>query len=76
MSLWTNCIEMLPDEQASLQQIAILREMTGQQRLRLAERLYWPARKMKTAGLRSQHPERPKEKINAEVRRIFLHARS
>jgi hypothetical protein len=67
---------MLPDEQASLQQLAILRGMTGQQRLRLAERLYWSARKMKTAGLRSQHPEWPKEQINAEVRRIFLHARS
>jgi hypothetical protein len=67
---------MLPDEQLSLQQIAIFRGMTGQRRLRLAERLYWSARKMKTAGLRSQHPEWPNERINAEVRRIFLHARS
>jgi hypothetical protein len=31
---------------------------------------------MKTAGLRSQHPEWPEERINAEARRIFLHARS
>lgn len=67
---------MLPDEQASLQQLAILRGMTGQRRLRLAERLYWSARKMKTAGLRSQHPDWSEERINAEVRRIFLHARS
>jgi hypothetical protein len=67
---------MLPDEQASPEQLAILRGMTGQRRLRLAERLYWSARKMKTAGLRSQHPEWPDERINTEVRRIFLHARS
>jgi hypothetical protein len=67
---------MLPDEQASPQQLAILRGITGQQRLRLAERLYWSARKIKTAGLRSQHPEWSKEQIEAEVRRIFLHARS
>jgi hypothetical protein len=31
---------------------------------------------MKIAGLRAQHPDWPAERINAEVRRIFLHARS
>ncbi len=67
---------MRPDEQASLEQIDILRAMPGEQRLRLAERLYWSARKLKRAGLRTQHPDWPDERLEAEVRRIFLHART
>jgi hypothetical protein len=67
---------MRPDEQASLEQIDILRAMPGEQRLRLAERLYWSARKLKRAGLRTQHPDWPDERLDAEVRRIFLHART
>jgi hypothetical protein len=67
---------MLPDEQASPEQVQILRAMTGERRLRLAEQLYWSARKMKLAGLRAQHSDWPAERLNAEVRRIFLHARS
>jgi len=67
---------MLPDEQPSTEQIVALRAMSGERRLRLAEQLYWSARKMKAAGLRSQHPDWPEDKVNAEVRRLFLHARS
>ena len=67
---------MLPDEQPSPEQIKVLRAMPGEQRLRVAERLYWSARKMKFAGLRAQHPDWPEEQVFAEVRRIFLHARS
>jgi len=67
---------MLPDEQPSPEQIVALRAMSGERRLRLAEQLYWFARKMKVAGLRSQHPEWPVERLNAEVRRLFLNARS
>jgi hypothetical protein len=47
--------------------------MTGEPRLRLAEQLYWSARKLKPAGLRPQHPDWTEEQFNAEVRRIFLH---
>ena len=67
---------MRPDEQASAKQIEILRAMPGEQRLRLAERLYWSARKLKRAGLQAQHPAWPPEQLDAEVRRIFLHART
>lgn len=67
---------MLPDEQASPEQIAALRALPGEQRLRLAERLYWSARKLKAAGLKSQHPDWPIEQVNAEVLRIFSHART
>jgi len=67
---------MLTDEQISPEQIGALRAMTGVRRLRLAERLYWSARKMKTAGLRSQHPDWPEQRLKEEVRRIFSHART
>jgi Rv0078B-related antitoxin len=67
---------MLPDEQASPEQIAALRAMTGQERLRLAQQLYWSARKMKTAGVRAQHPDWSDAQIEAEVVRIFTHART
>ena len=67
---------MLPDEQASPEQIAALRAMTGQERLRLAQQLYWSARKMKTAGVRAQHPDWSDAQVGAEVLRIFTHART
>ncbi len=67
---------MLTDEQTSPEQFAILRTLPGERRLKLAEMLYWSARKLKVAGVRSQHPDWPEEKVNAEVNRIFLHART
>jgi len=67
---------MLPDEQTSPEQIAAFRAMTGAQRLRLAEQLYWSARKIKAAGLRSQHPDWPEERLDNELLRIFTHART
>lgn len=67
---------MLTDEQTSPEQIAALRAMTGARRLRLAERLYWSARKIKAAGLRRQHPEWSEPRLNEEVCQIFSHART
>jgi hypothetical protein len=67
---------MLADEQPSPEQIALLRAMPGQERLKLAEQMFWSAPKLKAAGVRSQHPDWPEEKIIAEVNRIFLNARS
>ena len=66
--------DMLADEQPGPDQIAALKAMTGEQRLRVAESLYWTARKLKAAGVRAQHPEWPEERVQEEVRRIFLHA--
>lgn len=65
---------MLADEQTSPEQFAIYRKMSGQQRLKIAEELYWSARRLKAAGVRHQHPDWPEEKVVAEVNRIFLHA--
>jgi len=67
---------MLADEQASPEQIEAFRRMPPERRLALAERLYWSARRMKAAWLRQQHPDWVPEQIDAEVRRIFLHART
>jgi hypothetical protein len=67
---------MLPDEQPMPEQIEIFRRMSGQRRLELAEQLYWSARKLKAVAVRTQHPDWTEEQVSAEVRRIFLHARS
>jgi hypothetical protein len=67
---------MLTDEQPGSHQIEVLRAMSGQARLKVAGRLYWTARKIKAAGLRAQHPDWPESQVEAEVRRMFAHARS
>jgi len=67
---------MLPDEQPSSEQIELLRAMSGPERLQVAERLYWSARRMKIAGVQGQHPDWPEGKVEEEVRRIFRHART
>ncbi|MDB6108513.1 MAG: hypothetical protein JWR69_263 [Pedosphaera sp.] len=65
---------MLPDEQTSPEQFEALRRMTPQQRLAIAEQLYWSAREMKAAGLRAQHTDWSEEQVAREVTRIFLQA--
>ena len=67
---------MLPDEQASPEQLAIFRRMTPERRLSLAEQLYWSARELKAAWLRSQHADWSEEQIAQEVTRLFVHART
>ena len=67
---------MLADEQTSPEQFAIYRRMTPEQRWRAASRLYWTCRRHKAAFLRSQHSDWTEEQLSAEVRRIFVHART
>ena len=67
---------MLLDEQTSPEQIAILRRMTPECRLALAEGLYWTAREMKKAWLRAQHADWSDEQVASEVTRIFRNART
>ena len=67
---------MRSDEQASPDQIKVLRRMTPEQRWRAAHRLYWTVRRHKAAFLHTQHPEWSDQRIQEEVRRIFLHART
>ncbi len=51
----------------------ILRRMTPSQRLKVAESLYWQARKWKAAGLKTLHPDWTEEQIASEVRKLFLY---
>lgn len=60
----------------SPEQIEIYRKMTPGRRLEIGERLYWSARRMKSAWLKSLHPDWTEQQIEAEVTRIFSHARS
>jgi len=67
---------MLRDEQASPEQIEVLRRMTPEERWKAARNLYWTMRWHKAAFLQSEHPQWSREKVEEEVRRIFMNARS
>ncbi len=54
----------------------IVQAMSPAQKLRAAERLYYSARQLKAAALRTQHPDWTDEAIRKAVRDIFLYARS
>jgi len=69
-------VAMLPDEQPSPEQIAILRRMTPEQRWRTAQGLYWTMRRHKAAYLRSRHSDWTEEQVADEVRRICLNGRT
>ncbi len=53
----------------------ILRKMTGEQKLQLAMRLYWSARRLKAAGLRKQHPDWSEDQVQDQVAEIFENVR-
>lgn len=67
---------MLPDEEPGPVQLAAFRAMTPAERWAAANRLYWSARRLKTAFVRSQHPDWTDEQVAATVRRAFLYART
>jgi hypothetical protein len=67
---------MLTDEEPGPEQVEVLRAMSGQERLKMAGRLYLCARKMKSAGVRAQSPDWPESQVETEVRRIFANART
>lgn len=67
---------MLSCEQASPEQIGILRRMTPDQRWQAAHQFYWTCRRHKAAFLRSQHPDWTETQIEDEVRRVFQNART
>ena len=66
----------MSDEKMSAEQEAVFREMTAAQKLDAMEQLYATARQIKAAGLRMWHPDWPEVRIQEEVRKIFLYARS
>lgn len=52
--------------------VASLRRLTGRQKLDAATALYWTAKRIKAAGLRRAHPDWTEERVQLEVREIFL----
>lgn len=58
------------------EQKRIFQEMTPEQKLIVALRLYYSARELKAAGLRAQNPDWNEVEIQAKVRDIFQNARS
>ncbi|MCF6269704.1 MAG: hypothetical protein L3J41_08340 [Melioribacteraceae bacterium] len=47
-----------------------------EKKLDLSMQLYHSAKELKRAALKQFHPDWDDEKINEEVRRVFLHART
>ena len=50
--------------------------MKPAQRILAAERLYWSARELKAASLRSWHPELSEDEVQKQVNDFFMYARS
>lgn len=50
--------------------------MSPEKKLKLALRLYFSARELKEASVKAFHPDWDKKKIEDEVRKTFLNARS
>ena len=66
----------IEEDAPSPMQIEIYRRMTPERRLEIAEQLYWSARRLKAAWIRSLHPAWSEEQVEIEVKRIFTNARS
>lgn len=58
------------------EQKKLFQAMTPEQKLKVALDLYHSATKIKTAGLKSQHPDWTTDTIKEKVREIFLYARA
>jgi hypothetical protein len=58
------------------EQIKIFKSMTPSKKLQLAQSLYYSARALKEAALRSQYPDWTEDEIKQKVREIFLYART
>ena len=63
------------DEGTTELQRQIFISMTPEQRLRAAENLYWSARELKAASLRSWRPELSEEQVQQLVKEAFMYAR-
>jgi hypothetical protein len=55
---------------------AALQRLSGAQKLASAFAMYRAARRLKRAAVRELHPDWTDERVEKEVREIFLHART
>jgi len=67
---------VMNNDEPGADQLEALRRMTPEERYRASRALYWTLRRHKAAFLRSVHPEWDDSRIEDEVRRVFLHART
>ncbi len=56
-------------------QLKRLREMSSEEKLRAATRLYWSARRLKEAFFRDQHPDWTDEEVYQAAKEAFMYAR-
>ncbi len=56
----------------SEQELVRLRAMTASEKVAVMNSLWRQAWALKVAGVRGQHPDWPPERVEAEVRAIFL----
>jgi len=55
-------------------QLKIFQNMSAQRKWELSIELNYNARALKAAALRKDHPEWNEEKVNEEVKKIFINA--
>lgn len=55
-------------------QVEIYKNMSYENKFKIICNIYWTARRMKAAAFRSFHPEWSEEKVQDEVRKVFLYA--
>lgn len=65
---------MRDDERMHPKQREIYRKMTPGEKLALAAQMWWDAKKLKAAALRTAHPDWSEEQIQKKVKEIFLYA--
>lgn len=65
----------LDNNESEVQQ-RVFQRMSPEQRWQVAVRLYWSARELKAAALRSWHPELGEGEIQRMVKEAFLYART
>ncbi len=58
-----------------MNQSQVIHRMTAAQKLKASDNLYWAARELKAAWLRSIHPQWTEAEVQKKVREIFLYAR-
>jgi hypothetical protein len=57
-------------------QVEIFRKMSAQEKLHVAMRLYWSARRLKAAWIRQQHKDWTEDQVQHAVREAFTNART
>jgi hypothetical protein len=63
----------MKNEEVNDPQIRAFRAMTPAQRLAAAADLYWSARRLKTAAVRSFHPDWSEDEVRQHVKELFLY---